>query len=543
MQLLRHLILGMVLGFALPVGAQNLVPNWDFSTLDTTCVENIVGNETDLLHQWFGEANFNKNSFEGNFFSFIHNCRKNSSSPLWWRMISPGSTLQSKDIYDCDTFDFLTFPSPVKGQGYLRFLLADTIRLTGAIDSLRPDCSTKNSQISGTFITGEPKALMQVKIDKPLTSLRVYVLDYYLRPERWARTHLTGINHFGFNLSQDTFKIQKIYNNGFSPTGEHNKLIYKDKWHHLVQSFTAVGGEQFLTLGNFKTFDKTRFFNMGCDTPCTSSYLQGTFIPPQGYFYDAVRLYRPEDTVFNAFLPPSDRFCEGDEVTLTAQDTGFKLTEPIRSYQWSTGDTTQSITVDSAGTYTVTVWYDDRWWDTASFTYRLHPEYQSELPDSVRSCPDRQVTLRANPAAPNQELQWSDGTLSNSLTVQPPDTVVLTAVTPCDTVRDTVIVTGDACPPDFKAPEFAIPDAFTPNGDGLNDTWDIYNLPEDNEVWVMNRWGEVLFHTKNYRGEWDGTNQRGEQLPGGVYVYKIVYYWAEGSFRDVKQGHITLIRR
>jgi len=213
------------------------------------------------------------------------------------------------------------------------------------------------------------------------------------------------------------------------------------------------------------------------------------------------------------------------------------------AYEWSTGDTTQSITVDSAGTYTVTVWYDDRWWDTASFTYRLHPGYESGLPDTVHSCNETTVTLRAAPPAAGQQIRWSTSSREPVLRVRPPQILSLRAVTPCDTIQDTVVITGDACPPETAPPEFAIPDAFTPNGDGLNDTWDIYDLPEDNEVWVMNRWGEVVYRKKHYRGDWDGRNRQGEALPSGVYVYKIVYSWAGGSFSASVQGHLSILRR
>ena len=67
-----------------------------------------------------------------------------------------------------------------------------------------------------------------------------------------------------------------------------------------------------------------------------------------------------------------------------------------------------------------------------------------------------------------------------------------------------------------------VPNAFTPNGDGLNDYWELKGIeayPEA-EVSVFNRWGQVIFYAKGNYGSspFDG-NLRGQSLPGGVYTY------------------------
>jgi gliding motility-associated-like protein len=67
-----------------------------------------------------------------------------------------------------------------------------------------------------------------------------------------------------------------------------------------------------------------------------------------------------------------------------------------------------------------------------------------------------------------------------------------------------------------------VPNAFTPNGDGLNDTWIIETLqpyPEA-EVKVYDRFGEKVFDNYGKNIAWDG-RCKGEALPSGVYVYMI----------------------
>lgn len=79
---------------------------------------------------------------------------------------------------------------------------------------------------------------------------------------------------------------------------------------------------------------------------------------------------------------------------------------------------------------------------------------------------------------------------------------------------------GDVCDLiDINASE-----AFTPNGDGINDTWKINNIERhpNSVVRVFNRWGDEVFYAKGYNNSWDGTLKgTGKQLPDGVYYFQI----------------------
>ncbi|SFH24353.1 T9SS type B sorting domain-containing protein [Pontibacter chinhatensis] len=70
-----------------------------------------------------------------------------------------------------------------------------------------------------------------------------------------------------------------------------------------------------------------------------------------------------------------------------------------------------------------------------------------------------------------------------------------------------------------------IPNGFTPNGDGMNDTWVLKNLPNlypNCQVTVYNRWGSEVFSSKGYKRPWDGT-YKGKRLPDGTY-YTIIEF-------------------
>ena len=70
-----------------------------------------------------------------------------------------------------------------------------------------------------------------------------------------------------------------------------------------------------------------------------------------------------------------------------------------------------------------------------------------------------------------------------------------------------------------------IPDIFSPNADGINDTWQIRNLDLNSEsiVTIFNRWGEVVYYSDNYSASpWDG-RYNGQIVSTGVYAYTIQF--------------------
>ena len=85
-----------------------------------------------------------------------------------------------------------------------------------------------------------------------------------------------------------------------------------------------------------------------------------------------------------------------------------------------------------------------------------------------------------------------------------------------------------------------IPNAFTPNGDGLNDTFGVSGeaLKEFN-LKILNRWGDIIFEAHNARDRWDGTYM-GERVPEGTYIYLITAAGAGGQ-RQSREGNVMVI--
>ena len=88
---------------------------------------------------------------------------------------------------------------------------------------------------------------------------------------------------------------------------------------------------------------------------------------------------------------------------------------------------------------------------------------------------------------------------------------------------------GDVC----DLIEVNVSQAITPNGDGINDTWIIYNIENhpNNIVKIYNRWGNEIFSKKGYQNDWDGTykGNSSKVLPGSSSYYYFIDLDGDGS--------------
>ena len=88
-----------------------------------------------------------------------------------------------------------------------------------------------------------------------------------------------------------------------------------------------------------------------------------------------------------------------------------------------------------------------------------------------------------------------------------------------------------------------IPEGFSPNGDGMNDFFVIRGTEGNNvAISIFNRWGNMVYSSKNYQNDWDGTSNTGlllgSKLPDGTYFYVINLNNGEKA----KVGYITINR-
>ncbi len=90
--------------------------------------------------------------------------------------------------------------------------------------------------------------------------------------------------------------------------------------------------------------------------------------------------------------------------------------------------------------------------------------------------------------------------------------------------------------------ELYIPSVFTPNGDGINDDWEIRNIDKfpNCHVMVFSNTNIMLFECKNgYSERWGGLNMRGKNVPDGKYNYEIDLH---GDGKEVRKGTVSIFR-
>ncbi|MFC2137672.1 gliding motility-associated C-terminal domain-containing protein [Bacteroidota bacterium] len=79
--------------------------------------------------------------------------------------------------------------------------------------------------------------------------------------------------------------------------------------------------------------------------------------------------------------------------------------------------------------------------------------------------------------------------------------------------------------------ELFVPNAISPNNDGINDYLNIKGLPENSTLRIFNRDGNLLFESNNYSNNWDGRDKNGDILKSNTYWYHLIY--EKVSFDDI----------
>jgi len=214
---------------------------------------------------------------------------------------------------------------------------------------------------------------------------------------------------------------------------------------------------------------------------------------------------------------------------------------------WDFGDGTgpvyggqQEYTYAQSGTMIVTATGKYRSCPDLSYsdTVTVFPYPLVDLgPDTV-ICPGNILPLANRHTDAGYTYRWSTGARVAGIRVQKPGTYILTAEAHGCVAADSIVI-GRDCYLD-------IPNIFSPNGDGVNDFFFPRSLlsgvsTRDFHMRIYNRWGQLVFETRDGddRG-WDGTVGGRPQTPG-VYVYLIEA--TLGSMGPQKyQGNVTLIR-
>ena len=151
----------------------------------------------------------------------------------------------------------------------------------------------------------------------------------------------------------------------------------------------------------------------------------------------------------------------------------------------------------------------------------------------------RQITLEPTVSDPKVHYLWTPNSSINNDTLKNPEITGDVDRTYTLTVTDSLGCVSQDKTFIKVSPKLVIPNTFTPNGDGINDKWDIEGLIaySNATVDVFTRYGVNIFHSIGYDISWDGTFG-GKPLPVGVYYYKI----DTKEYGQVLSGWVAIIR-
>ena len=209
-------------------------------------------------------------------------------------------------------------------------------------------------------------------------------------------------------------------------------------------------------------------------------------------------------------------------------------TDPANAtFLWSTGETTSSIAVYEPGQYSVNV-SDGLCQNTVQVTIPAIPPHA--LYDSVNVCPGAIADLRV--PIDGLAFHWSTGAYTREIRAWAPgmytyDMIDLHGCPHTDSVK---VVMLDSVPQVFA------PNAFTPDGDNINDVFRIAGFGEKEvKMTIFNRWGEQLWAQESKEPFWDG-KYNGGIVQDGVYVYVLKYTGVCHNEEVETVGHVTVVR-
>ncbi len=217
-----------------------------------------------------------------------------------------------------------------------------------------------------------------------------------------------------------------------------------------------------------------------------------------------------------------EAICEGSKITLQASGSLYYSWTPV------TGLSDPNIANPLASPLTST-----------TYTVKVSNQFNCSAKDSVRitvlvkptanAGPDKKITagestsLQGVAGGDVSAFFWTPVQFISNSNILTPVVSPLSDITytlhvasgnGCGTATDDVFIRV------FK--KIVIPNAFSPNGDGINDTWFIEGLDSypESETNVFNRYGQLVFHAAGYSRAWDG-RFNGKSLPAGTYYYTI----------------------
>lgn len=241
---------------------------------------------------------------------------------------------------------------------------------------------------------------------------------------------------------------------------------------------------------------------------------------------DTVTIIAMPDPALN--LGVDTDICPKQVIVLNAGNEGI-------IYLWDDGGSLPTDTVTEPGTYWVTVTSEYHCVSSDTITFKPFAPPTIILGDDTTVCEETPLMIRPIYSINEDELLWSNGSADRQILVTEGGVYYVQAINKCGAVSDTINIRQIFC-------DIWIPNAFTPNGDGINDILKVLgNISrlQDFELSIYNRWGEQVFITNDKYAGWNGMYKNSD-CSMDTFVYMLQYSFdGQPAFQ---KGNVTLIR-
>lgn len=376
---------------------------------------------------------------------------------------------------------------------------------------------------------GEYREYIEAKLSQPLIAGHRHELTFYVSTNYdpgIAMYNYIAIDRVGaaFTTNQVNVTPDQFLMLDYQVVNAANNFITStNAWVKIQGTFIAQGGEEWVTIGSFK--NSTSPFNAVQLYPAT---------PGGGDDY----AYLYIDDVSLTDLDKVNTFTATHDTAVCVAD-GIVLSSPVtaNSYQWNTGDTTQSIVLTDSGSYWCKAVNGTNEYIDTFRVRRMHFYNSFSLVQDTLICNEDGFMLGANMPLVKY-YQWSTGSTACCITPPQSGKYHLTISNGCDLLSDTTEITMVSCENCFWAPN-----AFTPNGDGNNEGFGVKQqcLIAKATFIIYDRWGNEMFSTTDMKEKWDG-KYKGLPAPMDTYSYMVEYWLVAAKPKQVFKGNFILIR-
>ena len=238
-------------------------------------------------------------------------------------------------------------------------------------------------------------------------------------------------------------------------------------------------------------------------------------------------------------LGPSELICEPGTKLLDATVQGAE------SYAWNNGAITPQILAETPGTYFVEDTSFLQCWilrDTVSFNI-LPPPFVSLAADTTGYCETGQATLVAGVVGADS-LFWSTGETTSTIVVTQEGAYSIQAFNKCGTTIESINLVLPDCSGDPEDCRVEMPNAFSPDNDGLNDLFKPLSNCQRYEEYafrIYSRWGQLVFESSDPLQGWDGRFEQ-EPMASDLYAWILEYRFPNDETARLEKGEVTLLR-